>query len=263
MPTIVQITDIHVHTDPAARLLGVPTWDTFDEILQLADAVAPGWDRLVLTGDLAQDEAASTYDALVERLGDRLGRTLVIPGNHDDPSALAAAFPGGFGGPGLGFSEVVDGWLLVGVDSHVPGVIWGRVDADQCARIQGQLDAHPGLPTVLFIHHPPTDVGAAWLDGMGLKDVTAFHALVQANAGRIHAILCGHVHQDVAAALHGVPVLTTPSTAFQFAPGSVEPALDPLPPGFRVVELGASFATRVERAPALRHAPVQPGPAGY
>ena len=259
MPTIVQITDTHVFADPAGQLLGVPTWDTFAEVLALADAIPH--DRLVLTGDLAQDEDRRTYEALAERLGDR--PLSLIPGNHDDPAALAAVFPDAFEGAGRGFAEVVGGWLLIGFDSHVAGQVSGTVGAAQCALAEERLAAHPDLPVVFFVHHPPAPIGADWLDAMGLVDSPAFDALVQTHAPRIQAVVCGHVHQDRAVTLHGVPVFTTPSTAFQFAVGTAEPGFDALPPGLRVLELGESLQTRVVRLDRQEHAPVHPGSAGY
>ena len=203
----------------------------------------------------------ATYEALAARLGDR--PLSLIPGNHDDPAALAAVFPEAFEGAGRGFAEVVDGWLLIGFDSHVPGQIAGRVDAAQCALAEERLAAHPHLPVVFFVHHPPAPIGAEWLDAMGLVDSPTFDALVQTHAPRIAAVVCGHVHQDREVTLHGVPVLTTPSTAFQFAVGTAEPGFDALPPGLRVLELGEALKTRVVRLDRQEHAPVHPGSDGY
>ncbi len=262
MATIVQITDLHVHRDADGTLLGVPTWDTLDEALQMMEQHVPGWDWLVLTGDLAQDEELDTYEALAARLGDRLERTLMIPGNHDDPALMRQVFEGAFDEGGARFAQVVDGWLLLGLDSHVDGKVSGHVDEDQAAWAQAQLDARPGLPTVLFVHHPPVAIGAAWLDAMGLERPEPVHELVQRNADRVRAVVCGHVHQDTRNELHGVPVFTSPSTAFQFEPGGDLPGLDLIPPGFRVLELGDELSTRVIRAEQLRFGPVYTG-GGY
>ncbi len=259
MATIVQITDLHVHQDAAGTLLDVPTWNTLDEALRILEQQVPGWDWLVLTGDLAQDEALGTYEALAARLGDRLERTLMIPGNHDDPALMQQVFNGAFDEGGAHFAQVVDGWLLIGLDSHVDGKVSGHVGEDQCAWAQQQLDAQPDLPVVLFVHHPPVSIGAAWLDAMGLEQPEPVHELVRRNAGRMHAVVCGHVHQDTRNELHGVPVFTSPSTAFQFEPGGDLPGLDLIPPGFRVLELGDELSTRVIRAERLRFEPVYRG----
>lgn len=258
MATIVQITDLHVHRDADGTLLGVPTWDTLDEALALLEREVPGWDRLVLTGDLAQDEERPTYEALALRLGERLPRTLMIPGNHDDPTLMREVFNGAFDPSGARFAHVVDGWLLIGLDSHVDGQISGHVGSDQADWAQQQLDAHQGLPAVLFVHHPPVSIGAAWLDAMGLDRPEPVHALVERNTDRFAAVVCGHVHQDTCNDLHGVPVYTSPSTAFQFAVGTDTPGLDLIPPGIRVLELGSSLQTRVIRMDSMRFEPVHP-----
>jgi Icc protein len=263
MATVVQITDLHVHKDTDGRLLGVPTWETLDDVLALLDHEVPDWDLLVLTGDLAQDEERASYEALAERLGERLKRTRMIPGNHDNPEAMRAVFPDAFDDSGARFVEVVGGWLLLGLDSHVDGQVSGQVDESQTRWAQEQIDARPGLPVVLFVHHPPVAIGSAWLDAMGLDDPEPLHDLVRRNPDRVQAVFCGHVHQDTRTELEGVPVFTSPSTAFQFAVGQDDPGFDPLPPGLRVLKLTDRLETWVIRTKQLRFEPVYREAGGY
>ncbi len=263
MTTVVQITDLHLFSERDGTLLSVPTWETFDEALELLAREVPDWDLLVLTGDLAQDEERATYEALAAALGERVGRTLMIPGNHDNTAHMRAVFPAAFDPSGARFARVLDGWLLIGLDSHVDGQVSGHVGAEQTAWAQEQLSAHPGLPALLFIHHPPAPIGAAWLDGMALVDPEPVGSLVAANKDRIRGVFCGHVHQDTQVALHGVPVFSTPATAFQFTPRTELPGLDMLPPGFRVLELGDELQTRVVRFDSLRFEPKNPENKGY
>lgn len=263
MATVVQLTDLHLHKEMDGTLLEVPTSETLDEALVLLDREVPEWDLVVITGDLAQDEERATYEALALRLGDRVSRTLMVPGNHDDPAAMQDVFPDAFAPGGARFAREIDGWLLLGLDSHVDGEVGGHVGAGQTAWAQAQLDAHPGLPTLVFLHHPPVAIGAAWLDAMGLDDPEPFGSLVERNVDRVRAVLCGHVHQDTRADLHGVPVFTTPATAFQFERGGDLPGLDMVPPGFRVLELGKVLETRVIRFDQLRFRPVNPDNVAY
>jgi len=265
--TLVQLTDLHLLSDRDARMLGVPTWQTFAELLAMADEVTPEPDRLLLTGDLAQDELPSTYAQLREVLAERCSTVRALPGNHDSPAAIRLTFPEGFSDdlPGAMFAEEAAGWLIVGLDSHVDGEVGGTLGGAQVDRLDGVLRAHPDRPTVLFLHHPPAPVGAAWLDQMGLSDADALGDALAPHADRIAGIFCGHVHQDVRSELAGIPVWTTPSTAFQFAVDTTDPDFDEVPPGFRVIDLhdDGTLSTRVVRAPELRFSPVHPGPGGY
>ena len=81
-------------------------------------------------------------------------RLLVIPGNHDRRRQLASAFP-----PGPQFSvETKNGWLLVGVDTLLEGEAYGVLPLAQREWLDETLRKHPGIPTMLFMHHPPQGV---------------------------------------------------------------------------------------------------------
>ena len=66
---IVQLSDLHLYRDPDSLLAGVPTWATFRAVLDLVSRQQDDFDYLILTGDLAQDEALETYKMLRETLG--------------------------------------------------------------------------------------------------------------------------------------------------------------------------------------------------
>jgi Icc protein len=89
--SILQLTDPHLFTDAEATLPGIPTRASLIDVLQFIrtgiDAGEEHYDCLVITGDVAHDELATTYTSLSELLVDMLGelgeKCLIIPGNHD------------------------------------------------------------------------------------------------------------------------------------------------------------------------------------
>ena len=86
------------------------------------------------------------------------------------------------------------------------------------------------------LHHCPIDVGSLWLDAVGLDDGYDLLMLTQ-RFPRVRAILCGHVHQELDTVVHGVRLLASPSTCYQFKPGSKRFTLDEMPPGYRSLRL--------------------------
>jgi 3',5'-cyclic-AMP phosphodiesterase len=259
MAIVLQLSDPHLLAEPNARLRGVPTRQTLADVLALALARHPTIDRLVLTGDLAHDEAPATYQALRALLGPHAARSHPLPGNHDDRTALRSAFPelAGSAEAAVRFAEIVDGWCLVGLDSRIPGEDAGRVGPEQLAWLRETLAAHASVPTVIFVHHPPVPTGHPWLDGMGLLDADAL-ATVLADAPWVRALCHGHIHRDFEARLGAVPVLGAPSTAFQFPAHPDHGAYDLRPPGARVLCLtGESLRTEVLRLPRLEHPPIE------
>lgn len=266
MPVVLQLSDPHLLAEPGARLRGVPTRQTLDDVLALALARHSVIDRIVLTGDLAHDEASATYRALHSALGPLAARAHALPGNHDDREALRSAFPAPAGAPDvapppdrIAFAERVGGWHLVGLDSRLPGEDAGHLGPEQLAWLRERLAAHAGVPTVIFLHHPPVPTGHPVLDGMGLTDADAL-AAVLAGAPWVRAIAHGHIHRAFEGRLAEIPVLGAPSTAFQFPAHPDQGAYDPLPPGARVLYLdddGDGVHGEVLRLPALAYPPLE------
>lgn len=271
MPIVLQLSDPHLLAEPDARLRGVPTRQTLADVLALALARHSRIDRIVLTGDLAHDEAPATYQALRSMLGALGQRAHPLPGNHDDRDALRSAFPEPASAPDatsaeaapppdrIVFVERVGGWCLVGLDSRLPGEDAGRLGPEQLAWLRERLAAHAGVPTVIFVHHPPVPTGHPVLDGMGLYDADAL-AAVLARAPWVRAICHGHIHRAFEGRLGEIPVLGAPSTAFQFPAHPDQGAYEALPPGARVLCLdddGDGLHTEVLRLPALEFPPIE------
>lgn len=249
---IVQLTDPHLFHNPDGRLAGVATWSTFQAVLAQVRRQQRDFDYLILTGDLAQDEALETYLMLREALGnwggDWLERCRIIPGNHDSPTNLRRAFPELFPqsvGP-LTFRLLAGGWQVIGLDSHVPGEVNGRVDADQLEWLRTELASVPSTQTLLFVHHPPIPINVAWIDKLGLNEPTALVELIAASP-QIKVVCAGHVHQEFMGQIGGAAMHTTPSTCVQFA-ARAEKMFDTTAAGYRTFILDEhGYHTEVHR----------------
>ena len=70
---ILQLTDLHLFSDPAAILKGVPTRESLVDVLRyVRQGIQSGkwtFSHFVITGDLAHDEQHVTYEMLNELLG--------------------------------------------------------------------------------------------------------------------------------------------------------------------------------------------------
>jgi Icc protein len=99
-------------------------------------------------------------------------------------------------------------------------------------------------------------VGSIWLEAHRIADADRMEASVRRH-GSCRLVLCGHVHQEFHGAWGGVPVLGTPATGFQFAPGSAAFAVDFIPPGFRTLTLrdDGTFSSSVTRVPEAYQPP--------
>ena len=248
MTRIVQLTDLHLFQDADGVLAGVRTWDSFQAVLEKVERQCADYDYMVLTGDIAHDENPRTYALLREALRDWLPRLRLIPGNHDDRQHLRAAFPALFDATHdtLGFCLAAGGWRIIGLDSQVPGAVYGRVSASQIERLQQILAREPGTPTLVFIHHPPVAIGVEWLDDMGLETSDGLVELIEVQPA-IKLVCAGHVHQDFHTRIGDAHMVTTPSTCVQFG-SRADQKFDPAAAGFRTIELEADrYHTEVHR----------------
>lgn len=241
---IAQLTDLHLYRDPDGRLAGVPTQATFRDVLDHLRACDDPPDYLVLTGDLAQDEAPETYALLREMLAPWEGRYRLVPGNHDDRGAIRETFAELFAdgdGP-LGFSVRLDGWRLVGLDTLVPGEVGGRLSAGQLEWLADELAGDTGAPALIFLHHPPVTTDMPWLDPFCLGEPHRLLDLAKSHP-HVRAIACGHVHHAYDARVGELAVYTAPSTAVQFCQEEKKVMADK-PPGYRLFTLnGAELAS--------------------
>lgn len=248
---ILQLTDLHLFADPAARLREIPTRAIVQRVLAAVQARAGEWDLVVLTGDLAHDETRETYSAVRDLLGPQLlglqlpgtelrsrGRCRIVPGNHDNRAAIRDAFPDCDITPGewITFATDVGGWRLIGLDTHCPGEVWGRIEPSQLDWLATELEAHSDRRTLIFMHHPPFQVQSRWLDLVGLRQAEAFWEVIR-HFPHVRGVSCGHVHQEFRGQVHGVAVYTTPAASIQFRPGTDELEITDEPPGFRVFAL--------------------------
>lgn len=214
---IAQISDMHVMPD--GQLMGqvVPTNAMLEAAIARINALDPKVDAILATGDLTEGGSPESYDALRRILGAAAAPVFMIPGNHDKPEAMRAAFPdhGYLNAEGFMHYTVEDrGLRLIGLDTRIPQHPAGEMCATRLAWLKAQLDARPQTPTLIFMHHPPFRTGIWWMDAIGLKGADALEGLLR-GYDNIAGVVCGHIHRSVTRAWAGTAAIVAPSTAHQ------------------------------------------------
>lgn len=231
---VVQLSDPHIgadwgHGDPVATLAA-----TVDAVRALETKP----NAVLLTGDLADHAADDEYERL-RQLVAQIGTPLfVLPGNHDDRTALRRHFDTpGAGSEPVQYAVDLGPLRLVVLDSTRPGEDGGELDAGRLAWLEEALSDAPRTPTVLALHHPPLTTGIAAMDEIGLPptDVLALGDVLERHQ-QVRRIVAGHLHLGISADLRGVNVLVAPSAYLQatldFGAETIE--LSAEPPGFVV-----------------------------
>jgi Icc protein len=243
---ILHITDSHFLAEQGQTLLGVETELSFAAVLEKAKQKSWRPDLALLTGDLAQDPCASSYERLRRRLVALDIPCYCLPGNHDDPRLMSEVLPAE--NVYVRSQIFIDKWQIICLDSTISGKPGGRLSADQLCLLENSLTGHPDRYALIALHHHPIPSGSLWMDTMVLENADEFLAITQ-NHTHARVITFGHVHQ-VMDEVHGeLRLLASPSTCFQFKPRSPTFALDRVPPGYRWIELysDGTIDTGVER----------------
>lgn len=240
---LVQITDAHLYADINARSQASVPWLHFQRVLAAAVAERP--DIIVLTGDVSQDETAASYMLANEALSCLPCPWFWLPGNHDQVDLMRAEHP---------LLEAVDmqQWRLLLLNTQVAGQPHGELGSERLVALSALLE-EDDRPALIAMHHPPVDVGASWMDAIGLQDREAFWQVLSAYP-QVKIVLFGHAHQAYAqhvelAGGDRVGVYGCPAMSDQFMPGAETFAIDEASrPGYRVVDLnGEEWETWVER----------------
>lgn len=244
--TVVQLSDPHV-AEPGQWLEGrIDTSAFLARAVAAVGALSPAADAVVVTGDLVDAGTPSAYAHLRALLAPLAGPVLLLPGNHDDPAALRAAFADqpwmappetpALAGHVL-YAVTVGALRLVALDTVVPGSPHGALCGARLAWLDRTLAAAPRVPTLVAMHHPPFATGIAHMDAMGLREGAEGLATVLRRHPQVERVLCGHLHRPIQCRFGGTVAMTAPSTAHQIAldlhPHS-DARLVMEPPGFLV-----------------------------
>lgn len=243
---IAQITDTHLLASAEGKLLGLPTEQSLAKVIETIQNHSAQPNRVLLTGDLSQDETLDSYRRLHKHLRKLDVPAYWIPGNHDQPHLMekVLTLPPAYGDKCF----QCGGWQFILLNSAVPGRVYGHLNSETLNWLESQLQTSQ-LPTLIALHHPPFAVNSDWIDKSRLQNSQELFSVID-RYQQVRLVLFGHIHQDFSRDRAGVRYLATPSSSVQFKPGSQQFALDEMqPPGFRRLWLypNGKFETDVKR----------------
>ena len=178
---------------------------------------------MILTGDTVQHGRADEYGWLRELLAPLQAPLYLVPGNRDDNEELRRAFSDApflpASGPFLHYAIEDFDTRLVAIDSTWPEERKGRFCEQRQAWLEATLAAQPERPTLLFIHHPPFDVGDHYVGGYRRPEEAAALRSIVTGHEQVTGLLCGHVHWPVSREWAGTQARIMPSVAIDVRKG--------------------------------------------
>jgi 3',5'-cyclic AMP phosphodiesterase CpdA len=228
----IHLTDTHIvgrgamlyGADPAQRLrLAVDSINS-----DHADAAF-----VIITGDLTHWGDDAAYAAFFGEIDRLVVPSKLMVGNHDDTPSLVRARPD--------LPRDISGFIQTTFETpHGRGLVLDtRTDGQphggycECRRewLVARLE-EDDAPVLIFMHHPPLDLGIAGMDAIRLLDDGPFADILRPHAARIRHIFFGHVHRAIFGTWLGIPFSCMRATNHQVAydtqagaeciPGSLE-----------------------------------------
>lgn len=211
---IAQISDTHILAESSDR----PEAGSRAENLRrcVADIVRldPKPDIVIHTGDTTQTGAPEDYDRLKHILAPLDMPFFPTPGNRDKREPFHAAL--GTDRPDAPFLHYAIEHLpvrLIALDSIEPGTNLGVFCADRARWLDETLSNAPDRPTILYIHHPPFDVGHFYVDGYRNPADREALAAVIGRHRQVRRLICGHCHRSNQLIWAGTEATTMASVA--------------------------------------------------
>ena len=211
---IAQITDIHLGFEPdnPAEF----NRKRLDQALSclMTDPNRP--DLLLATGDLVDRGDIDSYRRLANAFSQCTFPVYPCMGNHDDRESFSQIFPhipvvDGF----VQYVVPLDGLRLIVIDTLEPDRHGGAFCATRAAWLRARLEEAPDIPTIIVMHHPPVEVGIAWMNTHPDEPWVQRFAATIAGHHQIQSLICGHLHRAIVAPWNGTTVTICPSTAPQ------------------------------------------------
>lgn len=232
---VLQLTDLHILPQIGETLFGIDTDNYFQKVLNSAITAHPDTDLILLTGDLTQEPCLSSYQRICAYLVETKVNCLCLPGNHDDFALMRQVFVQ----KSISTSKqtlIGDKWQIICLNSQQPGKAKGYLKSEEFSLLEKYLYDQPRRYTLIAVHHHCLPCGSQWMDTMKIGNGETLLELIN-KYPNVKAITTGHIHQVFKHNIRQLQILGTPSTCFQFEPGSNHFALDKCMPGYRWLKL--------------------------
>jgi 3',5'-cyclic-AMP phosphodiesterase len=234
--TIAQISDFHV-----GRVIPFPSGevDLFNQLVRTVDflnALDPGPDMVMVTGDLVNHGKLEDYRRVRGELDRLLMPYYLAAGNHDQRKSLIEVFND------HSYLKTSDGFLhysledkplrIVTLDTLEPGTHYGLLCKTRLDWLERVLSEQPDRPTIIFMHHPPFETGMPYPDSLGMRGKQALGEIIRRNP-QVEAISSGHTHRDASLRWNGTVAYTVPSSSFSYKlefheVDDLDPLLEPI-----------------------------------
>ena len=218
---VVQITDLHLLATPGELLYGVDTAKALEKIVTHIQSLSPKPDLIVLSGDIAQDGKAESYQRVRSIFSALDIPIYALPGNHDNVAIMRSDLVNG--AIKMSFSATVDAWQFIFLDSTVDNQDYGLISETSLGELKTYLESSEHRPSLIALHHTPTfECSAA---DCQLQNREQFLNVIQ-QVGNVKGVIAGHTHCQSDQLHSDIQLMATPSAFLHVEHHSRDPDTD-------------------------------------
>lgn len=208
-----QLSDIHITSKHDELFNIVPMSNHLFECVEHINNLATKPDLVLVTGDISNNGQIKQLEIAKQCLDKLKCPYYVIPGNHDNRADLSKIFNDNCQTNEQGLIHYVINEFAVtfiAIDSCKTGLSGAEFTTDSNKWLENELNTYNDKPVVLFMHHPPVNMGIAETNIDGFKGKALLAETIEKHSN-IKAILCGHIHLSAHTLWHGTLISTAPS----------------------------------------------------
>ena len=172
----------------------------------------------VITGDLTHWGEAEAYALFAECLAGLSIPHVAMLGNHDRRAAALHALPAvpqDENGFAQGYRDTPAGRMIF-LDTLDEATHAGQLCPQRLTWLsEALMTSGKDQPILLFMHHPPFEMGLKTMDRIALVDIEPFWQVISPYRTRIRHLFFGHVHRPVSGSWRGIPFSTLRGTNHQ------------------------------------------------
>lgn len=251
---IIHISDIHLPNNRGDLVYGKDPYLTVEKALMEIKNLNPEPDLVVLGGDLLNDGTNGNYSVAKDIFEKHnVPISAAVLGNHDDLYSFIKnppfKLPENYNGY---YSFCYDNYHFIMLFSATTGRGYGHLDVVQLKWLEKELK-NTNKSVIIFMHHPPVEIGIPWLDKINLVNNDAFWEILSPFKGLIKGVFAAHIHISLSMFYNGVYVCSSPGICSQFDgnTNALKAQISDEDPGFNIIDLTEnSVICRTKRFPS-------------
>ena len=220
MHKVIVFTDIHFNASQRVKEIN-PALRLSNGLAHVAKYNADA-DRVLITGDLTDNGDVESYQLLKSTLEKYNLPIELMIGNHDNRENFEAVFPtcNKNENAHIQWVEDIEDYSLIHLDTlfappyDYPRSHAGYLCEERLSWLEYQLAKRQAKRCIIFMHHPPHDVGFKAMDTIKLINGDAFYSVIE-KFGNVKHIVCGHIHRTIFGIYNDIPFSIFKSTVGQ------------------------------------------------